>query len=377
MSCEAPVRGPATARLEVDLDAIAANWRLLRDRARGAETAAVVKADAYGLGMAPVARRLWREGCRSFFVALPEEGVALRAVLPDAAIFVLSGIGRGEEEAFLAHDLIPVLNDPAEICHWRHVARRLERRLPAALHVDTGMNRLGLRPADLARLQPADLAGLDLRLLMSHLACADEPEHVLNVRQLERFTALAAALPGVPRSLAASAGILLGPAFHFELVRPGLALYGASPFAHPVAGLQPVVRLLAPVLQLRGIDEPGTVGYGATFAVAPGARIATLGIGYADGFPRHAGGGAFAVRIGGIPCPVVGRVSMDSLALDVSALPPGTVRAGTMVEVLGPPGSLEALAAAAGTMPYEILTRLGRRFSRRYLEAGSIKDGRS
>ncbi|GBD42498.1 Alanine racemase, biosynthetic [bacterium HR39] len=377
MSSEPSFRGPARARLEVDLDALAANWHLLARTARRAETAAVVKADAYGLGMAPVASRLWREGCRTFFVAVPDEGVALRRLLPQARILVLSGVGRGEEEAFLDHALVPVLNDPGELGLWRRLARRLERVLPAALHVDTGMNRLGFRPSDFAALDHEDLAGLALRLVISHLACADEPDHPLNARQLQAFRRLAARFPAVPRSLAASAGILLGPDFHFELVRPGLALYGASPLssgARPV--LRPVVRLVAPVLQLRTIDEPGTVGYGATHAVEPGARIAIVALGYADGFPRQAGGGRASVRVAGVSCPVVGRVSMDTLAVDVSALPGDAVRPGSEVEVLAGPGAVEALADAAGTAAYEILTRLGSRFARRYLGAGEqVEDG--
>ena len=360
------VRGPAAAELEIDLGAIAANYALLRERARPAATAAVVKADAYGLGLAPVARTLHAAGCRQFFVARLEEGVALRRLLAEAEIYVLDGVGRGEEETVFAHRLVPVLNHPGELELWSGYARRLARRLPAAIHLDTGMTRLGFSVAAATAVDVEALAPLELRLVMSHLACADEPDHPLNAAQLRRFLDAAARFPGIPRSLAASSGIFLGDAYRFDLCRPGVALYGANPAPGRPNPVRPVVRLVAPVLQVHEIDAPGTVGYGATYPVRPGMRIATLPVGYADGLLRSASNRATA-RVGGIEVPYAGRVSMDLISLDVTALPAGAVAPGTPVELLGGPEGVDRLAAQAGTIGYEVLTRLGHRFRRRYL----------
>ncbi len=366
MCPEPAVRGPARARLEIDLDAVAHNWRLLAARARPAACAAVVKADAYGLGLAPVARTLRQAGCRTFFVARLEEGARLRAHLPDAEILVLDGVGRGEEAELEAHRLVPVLNQPGELALWRRYAAARGRRLPAALHLDTGMTRLGFTPAEFAAVEEEDLAGLEPVLVMSHLACADEPDHPLNAAQRARFAAASRRFAGrVRRSLAASSGIFLGPDYRFELVRPGVALYGVNPVPGRPNPVRPVVRLVAPVLRVFTLDAPATVGYGATFEALAGARIATVPVGYADGLPRAASGRGRA-RIAGIEVPFAGRVSMDLLGLDVSALPEGTVAPGCEVEIVYGPEGVDRLAAAAGTIGYEILTRLGRRFVRHY-----------
>ena len=359
------LRGPARATLEIDLAALAANWRLLAARAPGAETAAVVKADAYGLGLEPVARALARAGCRTFFVARLEEGVSLRRILPEVRIFVLDGVGRGEEEEFARQRLVPVLNQPAELDHWRRFAQQSSRALPAALHLDTGMTRLGFAPGAWRELGAADLEGLRLQLVMSHLACADEPDHPLNARQLARFRALADRFGDVPLSLAASSGIFLGPEYHFHLCRPGVALYGVNPTPGASNPMRPVVRLTAPVLQVHEIEEDGSVGYGATYSTRPGMRIATVPVGYADGIPRAASNRARA-RIAGREVRYAGRVSMDLLGLDVSGLPPDRCRPGSEVELIGGPDGVDALAAAADTIGYEILVRLGRRFRRVY-----------
>ena len=363
------LRGPARATLEIDLAALTANWRMLAARAAPAETAAVVKADAYGLGLEPVARALARAGCRTFFVARLEEGVALRGLLSDARIFVLDGIGRGEEEDFVAHRLVPVLNQQAELEHWRRCARHRSRPLPAALHLDTGMTRLGFLPRAWEQLEAPDLEGLRLLLVMSHLACADEPGHPLNARQLALFRSRARRFGEVPLSLAASSGIFLGREYHFDLCRPGVALYGVNPTPGAPNPMRPVVRLVAPLLQVHDILEERSVGYGATFTAQPGMRIATVGVGYADGIPRAASARARA-RIAGRSVPYAGRVSMDLLALDVSALPPELCRPGTEVELLGGADGIDALAAAADTIGYEILVRLGRRFRRVYRREG-------
>ena len=362
------------AVLTIDLGAIAENFRRLQRAAPGSEVAAVVKADAYGLGAGEVARALRQAGCRKFFVAHGDEGLALRALLADAEIYVLHGL-TGEEGAAIEAGLVPVLNHPGEL--QRHVdqARRCCRRLPAALHVDSGMWRLGFGEAELRALDPSMLDALDLRLVMSHLACAEEPGHPLNEEQRARFDARRALLPPAPASLANSSTIFLGETFHYQLCRAGVALYGVNPtpgFANPMA---PVVSLEAPVLQVFEVDAHGTVGYGATYPVRPGARLATVPVGYADGYLRAASGRAVA-RIGGTAVPLAGRVSMDLLTLDVSALPQDAVRPGTMALLVGGPDGLDELAAAAGTIGYEVLTRLGTRFARRYIGPRSWKPDR-
>lgn len=317
----------------------------------------MVKADAYGLGAGPVARALQAAGARSFFVALAEEGAALRAALgPGPRIFILGGLMTGDEPLFREHALIPCLDSPAQ------VARALQAGdIACAVQVDSGMNRLGLEPAELEALAP-DLARLKPCLVMSHLACADEPQHPMNFRQREAFLGLAARLPGVPRSLAATGGVVLGPDFHFDLVRPGIGLYGGAPFG----GARPVVRLDLPVIQVREVAAGESVGYGAAWTAARPSRIATLSAGYADGLIR-AIGRAQGVQVfaGDQACPLVGRVSMDLVTVDVTDLaevPP-------MLEILGARQGVDDLAARAGTIGYEILTSLGPRYERVYLGA--------
>jgi alanine racemase len=356
------------AVLSIDLGAVAANFRRLAQAAPGSAMAAVVKANAYGLGAGEVARALREAGCKKYFVAHGDEGLALRAVLADAEIYVLHGL-LGEDDAVIEAGLVPVLNHPGEL--QRHVdqARRRARRLPAALHVDSGMWRLGFGKAELEGLEPAALGALDLRLVMSHLACAEEPGHPRNEEQRARFERRRALLPRAPASLANSSAIFLGEAFHYDLCRGGVALYGVNPTPGRPNPMLPVVTLAAPVLQVYEVDSHGAVGYGATYPVRPGARLATVPVGYADGYLRAAGGRAMA-RIGGMAVPVAGRVSMDLLTLDVSALPPEAVRPGTMALLIGGPDGLDELAAAAGTIGYEVLTRLGTRFVRRYIGPG-------
>jgi len=360
--------GGSKAVLTIDLGAIAGNFRRLQAAAPGSEIAAVVKADAYGLGAGEVARALRQAGCRKFFVAHGAEGLALRAVLADAEIYVLHGLADDEDAARAG--LVPVLNHPEELQRHAEQARRLGRRLPAALHLDSGMWRLGFGEAELRALDATTLDALDLRLVMSHLACAEEPGHPLNEEQRARFERGRALLPPAPASLANSSAIFLGEPFHYQLCRAGVALYGVNPTPGPPPGranpMAPVVTLEAPVLRVFEVDAHGTVGYGATYPVRPGARLATVPVGYADGYLRAAGGRAVA-RIGGTPVPVAGRVSMDLLSLDVSTLPRDAVRPGTLAQLIGGPDGLDELAAAAGTIGYEVLTRLGTRFTRRYI----------
>jgi alanine racemase len=358
----------ARAVLTIDLGAIADNHRRLRRLAPISEIAAVVKANAYGLGAAEVAGALWQAGCRTFFVAHGSEGLALRQALPDADIFVLHGLAGDQDETRAG--LIPVLNELGALQRRVELARRHARRLPAAIHVDTGMWRLGFGEAELAALDPASLEALDLRLVMSHLACAEQPDHPLNEQQRARFEAKRALLPPAPASLANSSGIFWGAAFQYQLCRAGVALYGVNPTPGRKNPMLPVVRLEAPVLQLFEADADATVGYGATYPIRPGTRLATVPVGYADGYLRAASGNATA-GIAGAEVPLAGRVSMDLISLDVSALPEAVVHPGTMVELIGGPDGLDRLAEAAGTIGYEVLTRLGTRFARRYIGQGS------
>ena len=351
----------AAATLEIDLGAIAANYRRVAAEAGAATCAAAVKADAYGLGMAEVAPALAAAGCDTFFVAHLFEALDLRAALPDATIYVLHGCPAGVETACAEALIRPVLCTETQVAAWHHG--------PAALHVDSGINRLGLTADVFGRLAAdGTLARLDLRLLMSHLACADDANHARNRVQLERFRDLAALLPGVPASLANSSGIFLGGDFHFDLVRPGAALYGVNPTPGRPNPMRCVVRLSAEIQQLRKIDLGETVGYGAAFSAAQPTRIAVVPVGYADGYLRCLGNRATA-WVAGRRVPVVGRVSMDMITLDVSAAPDAVE--GSPVELLGEHIGVDELGDAAGTIGYEILTALGPRYRRRYLPAGT------
>jgi alanine racemase len=353
--------GLGTARLDVRLDAVVANWRECA-RLSGTAVAGVVKADAYGLGMEAVARALDEAGCDTFFVARLEEGIALRPIVPDARIFVLDGAAPDAVPALIAHRLTPVLNSLADLANWQSAERR-----DAALHIDTGMNRLGLPPDELATLvaqSKTRLAGIRPVLLMSHLACADDPAHEMNEMQRNRFRAALAKLPPAPASLASSGGILLGRDYAFDLVRPGLGLYGATPQTGRPNPFQTAVRLTGKILQLRRVDYGQTVGYGASYRTGRDSTLATVALGYADGLMRVIGNRGKA-SIAGTRVAIVGRVSMDLITLDVTDLV-HTAKVGDDAEFLGDTISLEELAADSGTAPYEILTSLGHRVPRRY-----------
>ncbi|MSP67354.1 MAG: alanine racemase [Alphaproteobacteria bacterium] len=356
----------APATLTIDLAALRTNYRRLREQVHPAICAAVVKADAYGLGARRVAPALAAEGCRQFFVAQVDEGIALRRVLGSADIYVLGGALPGSEAACLIHGLRPVLNSLEEIRRFAAVAHA-RRRLPVALHIDTGMARLGLDRGEFDQLLAAGglPQGLDLALVLSHLACADTPAHPLNRRQRERFTSALTRLPRVPASLANSSGIFLGTGYHFDLVRPGIALYGGNPLLPRPNPMREVVRLEARILQVRNVDRGTTVGYGATHTVPRRGRIATVGAGYADGYVRSLGNAGFAA-VGDVRVPIVGRVSMDLITLDVSALPATATEPGTPVTLIGGACPIDEVAAAGGTIAYELLTSLGQRYHRRY-----------
>ncbi len=350
------------AQLHIDLAALVANYRALCRIAAPARVSAVVKANAYGLGVGPVAEALVAAGCETFFVSSLAEGLELRLLQPSIRVLVLEGAG-GDVASCLAARLVPVLNTPAEVHEWAVRGGSA----PAVLQLDTGMMRAGLDAADVAALTalPSPLAALNLMLVMTHLACADEPGHPLNRLQVERFAALRAQLPAAPTSIGNSAGTLLGADFRGDLVRPGLALFGGRPLASGANPMQPVVRLEARVLQVRELHDEATVGYGASARVRPPARIATVGAGYADGYPRALGNRGYA-WIAGARVPVIGRVSMDLTTLDVSSLSADAVRVGDTADLLGGGVSLEEAADLAGTVNYELLTRLSTRLARCY-----------
>ncbi len=350
------------------LGAVAENFRRC-GAFSGAPVAGVVKADAYGLGMTPVVQALMEAGCDTFFVARIEEGAALRPVAPQARIFVLDGLSPDGAEPFVRHRLTPVLNSLAEISAWSGAAKARRSTLDAALHIDTGMNRLGLPPDEFSTLSEdvaRRLGNVNLVLAMSHLACSDDPNSRMNIEQRERFRAALAMLPPAPASLSASGGVLLGKDYAFDLVRPGLALYGGNPQAGTANPFRTAVELTGRVLQVRRVDKGESVGYGASFHTARPSTLATVALGYADGLMRAIGNKGSAA-IGGVRAPVAGRVSMDLITLDVTEIP--SVEVGSEVEFVGDAISLEEAARAAGTANYEILTSLGTRFPRRYVSA--------
>jgi alanine racemase len=348
--------------LTVDPDAIAANWRLL-SQVHGAPTAAVVKADGYGLGAAVVAPRLHAEGARHFFVAQLEEAVALRPLLPGAMIAVLNGFAAPCAETYLRHDLLPVLGALPEISAYQALARSQGRPLPALLHVDTGMNRLGLSAAELDRAaaEPECLAGIAWRYTMTHLVSAEDPDDPINEQQRRNFAAACARLPSAKRSLANSSGIFLGPGFRSDLARPGAALYGINPTPGQPNPMRPTMRLAAPVLQLRQIGTGEGVGYNSSWVAARPTTVATIALGYADGYHRAASNRAHA-SFDGARLPLIGRISMDLLTFDATEAP--TLAPGDMLELIGPAVPPDEVAGWAGTNGYEVLTSLAHRARR-------------
>jgi alanine racemase len=351
------VQAPGESLLTVDLDALAANFAVVRAQAEGAETAPVLKADGYGLGVGPVGRRLWAEGARSFFVARLSEAEALRRELSDrpAAVYVLDGAGAGSAARFQAASLIPVLSAIEQADYWLKAAGS-----PAALHVDTGMNRLGV---SFEEAQAIAASGQPIDLVVSHLSDAALPEHPHNPRQLARFQAARALFPAARASLAASAGAFLGPDYRFDMVRPGVSLFGGGPREKPDPRLKAVARLQSPILQVRRIQAGDQIGYGSMFTAARPMRVGVLGAGYADGVIRGVYGQASA-WVGAARAPIL-TVSMDLIAIDLEDCPDAGV--GDLAELLGPSALLDDLAAAARSVPHEILVRLGRRAERVYL----------
>ena len=353
-------------RLTVDLGAIGRNYLRLCEAAPRSKIAGVVKANGYGLGAPVVAKELNKVGCQTFFVATLDEAIELRRELDSIEILVFQGVLHGQGNIFVEHRITPVINHPEELSIWFNCALRNGRRLPLALHIDTGICRLGFSHKQLREIDAAQWDQLDLAYVMSHLASAENADRQLSTQQLGNFEQHRVTLPKAAGSLANSAGIFCGEEFHFQLCRPGIAIYGGNPTPGRTNPMEPVIKLQAPVLQVHNIDEPGTVGYGATYQTYPGSRIATLGIGYADGVLRSAGNRA-VVRIQGKEVPIAGRISMDLTTLDVSNLPRDMVRPGTIVDMIAGPDGIDRFASAAGTISYEILTGLGSRVQRHYV----------
>lgn len=354
---------PHRARLTVDLSALDRNYRTLCAVAAGAEVAPVVKADGYGLGAARVSRRLWESGARSFFVARLDEGEALRKGLGEtrpARIFVLDGLVSGTADRVRRSDLIPILADPGQV----EAARQAGPQLAVGLHVDTGMNRQGLSPDDLARIARGGSAGLKPELLMSHLGSATLPGDPRNALQLARFREARSWLPDLPASLAASAGTFLGPEWRFDMVRPGVSLFGGGPFEQPDPRIEAVATLDAPILYVRTVEAGEWLGYGSGLRMARSTRIAVVAAGYADGLLRRGGGRAKA-WFAGARRPVR-IINMDLLAIEIGETP---AKPGDRVELMGPNLPVDDLAAATDTVAHECLVRLSTRARRRYVRS--------
>ncbi len=362
--------------LQIDLAALASNWRRLRDNAGGAEASAVVKADAYGTGIEQAVPALANAGCRTFFVAHLSEAIRVRAVAPDATVYVLNGLFPGTCPAYVEYNLRPVLGSFEEIEEWASFCRSQGQKREAAIHVDTGMNRLGLTVGQGMTLKDRpELKDFEMALLMSHFVSAEESDNPMNVQQIEAFKAVRETLPGVRASLSNSSGIFLKEKPHFDLVRPGYALYGGNPTPDRDNPMSPVVALKARIVQLRWVEQDDTVGYNGRWLALGRRRIATLSIGYADGYPRSASARgksgeellAGTTLVAGRPCPFAGNVSMDLITIDVTDIPENEIMRGDTVTVIGGSLTVDEVGRRAGTIGYEILTSLGRRYARRYI----------
>src|SRR6202051_3812118 len=368
---QAAALATATGVLTVDLDAIVANWRKLEKTAVPAECAGVIKADAYGCGMGPVARALAHAGCKTFFVATLDEARAARTALPSAALYVLNGLIQNTGEAYAKIDARPVIGDLNELAEWDVFCRRSGWAGGAAIHIDTGINRLGLTLAEVQGLIPRINAGdHGITLVMSHLACAESLNHPLNAKQLASFREIASLFSGVPASLSNSSGVFLGQTFQFDMVRPGAALYGINPTPEADNPMQPVAELKARIVQIRNLDKGESVGYGGTWTTRRPTKLAIVSAGYADGYFRAAGGidgtRSAEVMVAGKRCPVAGRISMDLMAIDVTDLDKNAARRGHMVTLIGEGITVDDLAHHFGTIGYEVLTSLGPRYARVY-----------
>jgi alanine racemase len=346
--------------LTIDLGSLVTNWQFFGGLGN-AEAAAVVKANAYGLGIEKCANALIDANCNTFFVAHLSEGIELRSALKKQAnIYVLNGFIGEEIQYFAEYGLTPVLNNFEQIQSWQG------QKSACAIHIDTGINRLGIRFDEAEKAQKM-LAGHNVEMVMSHLACASETTHPFNQIQLSRYSQICDVFPNSQKSLCASAGALLGDEYHFDLLRPGIGLYGSNPNDNPNNPMRPVLTLRAPIIQLRELKSSESFGYGATFTASKATKIAIIALGYADGFLRSASNSGFGF-IDGVKCPIIGRVSMDLIALDISEIK-GALNCGEIVELLGANADIDEQASQMGTIAYEILTRLGNRFHRTYTKA--------
>ena len=367
-------------QLSIDLGALARNWRALDKVSAGALTGAVVKADAYGTGITMASRALYAAGARFFFAATPDEGMAVRAALPDAHIFVLNGLYPGAANLYIRQHLMPVLSSLAMLDEWLAKCTERNEAYPSAFHFDTGMNRLGFRLNEASAVrQRVEPLGYAPQMVMSHLACADTPNHEKNRTQLALFGSILNQFPGIPASLANSAGLMTGRDYHFQMVRPGIALYGGRAVNGRKNPMAPVVTLHVPILQIKEARTGETVGYGASHALSRDSRLAVLSHGYADGFLRSLSasntrpGGKVVIR--GKVCPVIGKVSMDQITVDITELGPDIPSPGEGAEVLGNLLDVDDLGDAGGTVGYEILTSLKGRYNRNYIGDGNLPPG--
>jgi alanine racemase len=371
IAADAPLPAGATGLLTIDLDAIVANWRKLSSQSVPADCAAVVKADAYGCGIAQVTRALSKAGCRTFFVATLDEARAVRDVTPTSAIYVLDGFFPGAGDQYAKYDCRPVIGDSTELAEWDAFRKTSGWDGQAAIHIDTGMNRLGFRVPEAEALLPRIRNGNHgISLVMSHLVSAELLNDPANGRQVAAFREIASQFSGVPASLANSSGIFLGPQFHFDVVRPGAALYGVNPTPEADTPMQPVVDLKVRVAQVRNVEKGEHVGYGGTWTARQPTRLAIVTAGYADGYFRAAGSidnmRSAEVMVAGKRCPIAGRISMQLMAIDITAVPPGATRRGALVSLLNNEITVDELAHHFGTIGYEVLTSLGKRYVRAY-----------
>lgn len=366
--------------LTIDLDALAANWRFLREKSRGAKCAAVVKANAYGTGIEQAVPALSAAGCRTFFVAHLSEASRVREIAPQSTIYVLNGLFPDTAGIYERYDLRPVLGSVPEISEWVAFCKAQGQKLPAALHIDTGMSRLGVSLAEAGQIAQGSLKeSFEISLVMSHFITSEEPDHPANQAQIDAFGKAREIFPEVPASLANSSGILLPQMPHFDLVRPGYALYGGNPCPGRPNPMQPVVRLEGRIVQVRSVPQGVGVGYNSRWTSSGECRLATISVGYADGFLRSSGGTdskrrgnqpAGAALVAGILCPFAGTVSMDLIVLDVSKVDPARVVPGDLVTLIGDELTVDRVGENAGSIGYEILTNLSSRYARRYLGGG-------
>ena len=361
--------------LEINIDSIIHNYQLINNKVGNTECAAVLKADAYGMGASVVAKALDKVGCSTFFVATIDEGIELRACFSknENQIAVLSGLLEGSEDIFYSNKLTPVLNDTEQIKKWAIYNKQKKISAPSILHIDTGMNRLGLTINELYDIikNPTELKELHVGCIMSHLACGDQPRDIMNEKQLSVFLNAKKKFPNVKASLANSAGVFLGQSYHLDMVRPGIALYGSGSGSIPSKPLKQVIKLYSRILQIRTLSTGASVGYGASYRVSEATRVATVGLGYADGYLRSLSNCSW-VFFNGLRLPVIGRISMDYITIDITQIASEKIKTGDFIEIISDKFTLDDLAAVANTVPHELLTRLGTRHHRIYSNTNNI-----